>query len=312
VPLSSEARAPRTQARVDVYTGERYALRVGDLTVAVESVSPSLRLETPGSSRLFLADSEKPDLGLRVYWRQLEPEPDGELLFDSGGAWRLYESQGRHVYRFFDRSFGPAPYKEAWLDPDLTSGELFLNPAAFPLDKPVDALEFPLDELLFLRLLAARGGIELHACGVVAPSGQGYLFAGQSGDGKTTTARLWEGFPGAAVLSDDRIIVRRGTEGTWWMYGTPWHGEAELAANAKAPLRALLLLERGERNALQEVPPAEAVSSLLARSFVPFHDADLMAVTLQLLEDLTLEIPCLRLSFVPDAEAVRFVIESAP
>ena len=310
MPLSPEARTPRTVAEPSVC--ERYAMRVGDLTVAVESVSPSLRLEIPGSSRLFLVDSEKPDLGLRVCWRRFDPQADGELLFDSGGAWRLYQSQGRYVYRFFDRSFGPAPYKEARLDPDLEHGEVFLNPAAFPPDKPVDALEFPLDELLFLRVLAAQGGIELHACGVVAPSGKGYLFAGQSGDGKTTTARLWEGLPGATVLSDDRIIVRRGIEGTWWMYGTPWHGEAELAANARAPLRAVLLLERGERNALEKIEPAEAVSGLLARSFVPFHDADLMSATLQLLEGLTREIPCLRLPFVPDPEAVRFVLENAP
>lgn len=308
--LSSEAAAHRTVAGPSVC--ERYAIRVGGLTVAVGSVSRSLRLEVSESNRRFLVDGERPDLNLRVRWGALDPEPEGALLFDSGATWRLFAGPGQHVYRFHDRNLGPAPYKEARLDHDLANGEVVLNPSAFSPEHPVDALEFPLDELLFLRLLATRGGLELHACGVVAPSGQGYLFAGQSGDGKTTTARLWEDLPGATVLSDDRIIVRRGTEGTWWMYGTPWHGEAELAANVKAPLRALLLLERGERNALQEVPPAEAVSSLLARSFVPFHDAGLMAVTLQLLEDLTREIPCLRLPFVPDAEAVRFVLESAP
>ncbi|HLA77453.1 MAG TPA: hypothetical protein VJU18_07735 [Vicinamibacteria bacterium] len=311
MPLSSEAQAPRTKASADLRTVERYALRVGDLTVAVESVSPSLRLEIPRTSRLFLADDERPDLGLRVRWGRLDPEADDQLLFDSGGAWRLYGSRGRHAYRFFDRSFGPAPYKEARLDPDLANGEVFLNPDAFPLDTPVDALEFPLDELLFLRLLAARGGIELHACGVAA-SGQGYLFAGQSGDGKTTTARLWEGLPGASILSDDRIIVRCGTEGTWWMYGTPWHGEAELAASARAPLSAVLLLERGERNGFRKLEPAEAVSGLLARSFVPFHDADLMAASLQLLDNLVREVPCLRFPFVPEEEAVRFVLDSVP
>lgn len=310
MPLSSEAAAPRAVAGANVC--ERYAIRVGGLTIAVESVSRSLRLAVPAGYRPFQVEGERPDLNLRVRWGALEPEPDGALLFDSGATWRLFAGEDRYVYRFFDRSFGPAPYKEARLDLDLENGELVLNPSAFSPDHPVDALEFPLDELLFLRLLTARGGIELHACGVVAPSGKGYLFAGQSGDGKTTTARLWERLPGATILSDDRIIVRRGTEGRWWMYGTPWHGEAELAANAGAALRAILLLERGAHNAILEIEPMAAVSGLLARSFVPFHDAGLMATTLQLLEGLTREVPCCRLAFLPNAEAVRFVLASAP
>ena len=287
-------------------------MRVGDLTIAVESASPSLCLQVSGTARLFLVDGGIPDLRLRALWRPLDAEPDGELLFDSGGTWRLYRRQGRHVYRFFDPRLGPAPYKEAELAPGDASGTVFLDPAFHPPDEAADAMQFPLDELLFLRLLAARGGIELHACGVVAPSGQGYLFAGQSGDGKTTTARLWQGLPGATVLSDDRIILRRGTEGMWWMYGTPWHGEAELAANARAPLSAILLLARGEGNALETIPPAEAVAGLLARGFVPFHDAGRMATTLESLEGLTQKVRCLHFPFVPGGDAVRFVLENAP
>jgi hypothetical protein len=290
--------------------GGRYGLRIGDLTIAVESDSPSLRLQVSGTARRFLVDAGEPDLRLRALWRPLHAEPGGELLFDSGGTWRLYGRQGRPVYRFFDPRLGPAPYKEAELEPGDEHGTVSLNPAFHSPDEAVDALQFPLDELLFLRLLAARGGIELHACGVVAPSGQGYVLAGQSGDGKTTSARLWEGLPGATVLSDDRIVLRRGSEGTWWMYGTPWHGEAELAANSRAPLAGILLLARGERNALEPVAPAEAVSALLARGFVPFHDALRMATTLRFLEGLTQAVRCFRFPFAPGADAVRFVLDS--
>lgn len=287
-------------------------MRVGDLTIAVESASRSLRLQVSGTAGLFLVDGGLPDLILRACWRPLDPEPGGELLFDSGGTWRLYRRQGRHVYRFFDPRLGLAPYKEAELEPADESGTVSLDPAFHSPDEPADALQFPLDELLFLRLLAARGGIELHACGVVAPSGKGYVFAGQSGDGKTTTARLWRDLAGARVLSDDRIVLRRGSDGTWWTYGTPWHGEAELAASARAPLAAILLLARGERNALETIPPAGAVAGLLARGFVPFHDADRMATTLEFLEGLTQEVRCFDFPFVPGGDAVRFVLENAP
>ncbi len=309
MPPPGQLTSARTSA--DVCVCEAYAIRVGDLTIGVESASPSLRLRVSDVCRPFVTECEAPDLNLVVRWGVPDTAPDAALLFDSGVTWRLYTGADRYVYRFFDVNFGDVPYKEARIDFDFHNGEIVLNPAAFAPGDPVDAMEFPIDELLFIRLLAARGGIELHACGVVAPSGEGYIFAGQSGDGKTTTARLWEALPGATVLSDDRIIVRRGADGAWWMYGTPWHGEAELSVNARVPLAAMMLLERGERNALVEITPMAAVSRLLARSFVPFYDSELMAATIQFLGALTTEVPCFRLPFVPDIEAVRFVLDSA-
>ena len=239
--------------------------------------------------------------------RGLRHGGEGARLFDSGGAWRLYEHRGHDVYRFFLPWLRPAPYKEAWLEKAGREGAVYLNPAAYPMDEPVDVLEFPLAELLFARLLPAHQGVELHACGVVDPSGKGYLFAGHSEDGKTTTARLWAEVPGAKVLSDDRIVLRR-EGGAWWIYGTPWHGEASFAADDRARVAAILLLRRGETNALDPLGPAEAVSSLLARSFAPLHDPAAIESTLALLEKAASDVPCFRFSFVPGPDAVGFAM----
>ena len=250
----------------------------------------------------------EPDATLTVEWRQLDPAEPGEVVFDSGGSWRLYRRQGRDLYRFFDADLGVTPYKEAEVGADVFEGCIRLDPRFHPADEPVDPLQFPLDELLFLRLLGARGALELHSCGIVTASGAGLAFAGQSGDGKSTTARLWAREPGAAVLSDDRIVVRRGDDGGFWIHGTPWHGEAGLASNRRAPLAAAVVLGRGERNAFEVLGVAEALSLLLARSFPPFHDAAGMERTLELLDDVVRTVPCLRYSFVPGPEAVRAVL----
>jgi hypothetical protein len=260
------------------------------------------------SAASFLRNSAgRSDIDLRAEWRSLSAVTEDALVFNSGATWRLYRHDGRDVYRFFDPRIGPAPYKEAWID-DGGEGPLYLDPRAFEAGT-IDPLEFPLDELLFLRLLATRGGIELHACGVVTPDGRGYAFAGHSGDGKTTTARLWSAWPGAQVLSDDRIVLRH-ESGTWWMYGTPWHGEGEFALNARAPLSALFVLGRGE-NALEALTAPQAVSALLARSFLALHDATVVAAALGVLDRAVADVGCRRFRFAPGEAVVPFILDAA-
>jgi hypothetical protein len=279
------------------------------LTVRVEAAVPSLEFLIADASRHFLVADGQRDLALRVSARPLEAKAQGPLIFDSHATWTLHDCDGRYVYRLFDPRLGPAPYTEARIARDLATGDVLLHPDFHPAGEPLDPLQFPLDELLFLHLLSVRGGVELHACGVVAPSGRGYIFAGQSGDGKTTMARLCEAVPGATVLSDDRIVVRRDVSG-WVMYGTPWHGEAELASAASAPVAAISLLARGDRNAVEPLTPAESVAGLLSRSIIPRQVSDRAAMdaTLDLLEGLARDLPVRRLRFVPDAGAPRFVL----
>jgi hypothetical protein len=287
---------------------ESLALRIGDVLVRLRAASPGLLLEPSPCARPFVASGEPADSRLEVSWRELDEAPPGELVFDSDGCWRLYRRGERDVYRFFDSQLGAIPYKEAEVAADASEGFVRLDPRFHPRDAPVDALQYPLDELLFLRLLAARSAVELHACGVVTASGEAVVFAGQSGDGKTTTARLWERDPGVTVLSDDRIVLRRDGRGGLWAYGTPWHGEAGLAASRRAPLRAVLVLARGEQDTLERLGAGAALSLLLARSFPPFHDEEAMAETLRVLESVVASVPCLRFSFVPGPGAVRSVM----
>src|SRR5206468_311750 len=126
----------------------------------------------------------------------IEPA-SGRLLFDSGAVWKLFEGYRIDCY---SEVFGETPYKSAQIAPDLREIEIRTRVAA------LDPLEFPLDELLVNALLAQRRGVELHACGII-DAGRGLLFIGNSGDGKTTTARLWQN-EAAEIVSDDRVVVR--------------------------------------------------------------------------------------------------------
>lgn len=267
-------------------------------------------IECEGRARGFLVDALRADLRLAARWQELDAQPQGRPLFDSGGVWRAFDDAGTYVIRCHDGRHPQSPYKEARVFPGSARGEVLLDPRLVSRERAFDPLEFPLDELLFQHLLRSHGGVELHATGAVAPSGRGYLFTGQSGDGKTTTARLWQK-AGAAILSDDRIVVTRDDDG-WRMHGTPWHGEAELALPTSAPLAGVFVLARGERNALEPMSVARAVAALLARSFPAFHDAHATAQLVQRLEALVEEVPCRLFRFVPDGDAVGYALDHAP
>lgn len=228
--------------------------------------------------------------------------PEGPPTFDSGSVWRLYQDGAQSTIEFRSPLYGETPYKIARVSPDLAHAEVEIRLVA---EHGHDPLEFPLDELLINALITRSSGVELHACGVVDVDGKGILFAGNSGDGKTTTSRLWLA-QGAAVLSDDRIILRR-EEGGWWMYGTPWHGEADISSPDRARLSQICLLSKSSRNEATPVAAAGAVARLFACAFPPFFDRTGLETLLATLERLCADVPVARLQFVNDASAVAFV-----
>src|SRR2546422_5642328 len=113
---------------------------------------------------------------------------------------------------------------------------------------------------------------------------------------------------GIMILSEDRIILRK-SNGTVWMYVTPWHGEAELACAARAPLAGIYLLRHGHgmSNALIPQKRSQAITRLLASSFAPLYSRDALAFTLGFLDQVVRAVPCHELSFTPDERAVVLV-----
>src|SRR5262249_55187686 len=83
------------------------ALGVAGVTISVRSPTRQVRLAVAGCATRFLLGSGTPDLDLTLdaEWRPLRSDT-GRLVFDSGGAWRLYEHDGREVYRVFDSRLG--------------------------------------------------------------------------------------------------------------------------------------------------------------------------------------------------------------
>ncbi|MFA5027842.1 MAG: hypothetical protein WC713_08175, partial [Candidatus Methylomirabilota bacterium] len=153
-----------------------------------------------------------------------------------------------------------------------------------------------------------EGAVELHACGVKSGAGV-FLFCGQSGAGKTTTARLWRRHcPAIRVLSDDRIVVREMRAG-FRAYGTPWHGEAGYAEPESGRIRGVFFLRHAATSSLRRLSPPEAAARLFARTFPPVWQRDAVRNSLRTCCRLTDELPCYDFGFRPDRSAVETILE---
>jgi hypothetical protein len=301
----------------------RQALRIGGVTISIES-DERFAVYDP-STRFLVPPETPPDVAL-VLKRGTPMTPRGDLVFDSGGVWRLHRDGDRNLYTFDSPVFQSNPYKSASFDDAYTRGEVIVSKEV----TAEDPLEYPLDELLVASILARGGGVELHGCGIVV-DGRGYLFVGQSGAGKTTTARIWLAETAATILSDDRIIVRpspgaarhplpaargegpqSGGEGRFRMYGTPWHGEAEICTAADAPLDGIYLLQQAPVTAIRNIDPADAVARLFGCSFPLFYDPESISFALRLFGELVSEGLVHLLDFTVDSSAIHAVLRRQP
>ncbi|MGH9574106.1 MAG: hypothetical protein ACRD40_11325 [Candidatus Acidiferrales bacterium] len=278
---------------------------VGDISVGLFA-QPGLQLALDPVLFAFQVCPENLDVCIEVGWTSEVAAPSGSLIFDSGGLWSLYEECGGYIFYFSTSLLGTTPYKTAWFDREFRFGQISMVRRFYDPSQPVNALEYPLDELLTIHRLALGEGVEVHALGVVDEFNRGHLFIGHSGAGKSTSARLWQNRHSARVLSDDRIILRC-KNGRVRMYGTPWHGDAGLALAESADLFGIYILGHGTQNKLTRLPAGRAAAELLARSFVPHHSAEGLASTLQILDRVTREIPCSRFEFVPDQSALEVI-----
>lgn len=274
-------------------------LAVAGITIAVRGWEGAW--EEP-MARFLVPRVDAPDVELHVVVESPGRRVVEEALFDSDSVWRLYREGAGYRIECRSEAFGEGPYKTAIFDETFTRGTIHMEPHVAHLNP----LDYPLDEVLLANLLGRGRGVELHSCGVIDARGRGHLFVGVSGAGKTTTARLWEG-AASGIVSDDRVIVRE-QDGSMWMFGTPWHGEAELSMPGGVPLAGVYLLVQSDANALRALDAAEAVARLFRCAFPLFYDGEALDFTLSFLARLAASVPVRELQFVQDRSVVDLVL----
>jgi len=228
----------------------------------------------------------------------------GDKIFDSNSSLTVYSDAGRTYV--IDR-FPPyeAPVWVACIESGKNRVTIFCNPEI--IDKTDNHLiynpvSYPLDQILMMNFLASRQGAIIHAAGW-SPDNRGFVFAGVSGAGKTTISDLIHPRGTGAMLSDDRVALRK-MDDRFLMYGTPWPGEGGFADNRSVPLTGIFFLNQGNTNKIVDLKPSEAMPYLFPVMSIPWYDRGNTLKMLDFCESLMAHIPMYQLTFRADESAV--------
>lgn len=224
---------------------DRLELVIAGIHTAMEIADPPMRAWARGRYAEFLT----------------EPSP-------AAGAVRVQVVTGA---RFLE--FRPGPLRiETSVEGSRLTYRSYVDAGWFDLETGDGSLQLApeIDVENFLRVVYAHQclrhrGLLLHAASVIR-NGQGYVFFGASGSGKTTAARL---SLQNTVLSDDLAMVGLRDDG-WKLFGVPFHGQFADAppCNAVAPLAGVFALSKAEAHLIEPLERADAVQQLVA--CVPF------------------------------------------
>ena len=251
------------------------AIAIGGVTVQINASDPEFVRMLEGRYAGFIGSGQAPDYEFDV---ELAPpadiDPDADVrVFRQDGKWRLERGD----------------FRAEW-DPVSRRGLVRQSPNPYSIDAVL--------RIVHSLVLAGQGGLLVHAASVVR-NGRAFLFAGVSGAGKTTLARL---APPDATLLTDEISYLRQDGGGYTAYGTPFAGElAKPGENIRAPLAALYLLRQGGANKVEPVGAAEAVRPLLESILFFAHDSELVGRVFESACELVSQVPVFRLTFFPDA-----------
>lgn len=97
---------------------------------------------------------------------------------------------------------------------------------------------------------------------VVAYNGNGYIFAGKSGAGKSTHAALWEKvIHGAEVINGDKPLIKLEND-EFYAYGTPWCGKEMMQKNKKVKVSGVCFIEQAKENSIEKLSSIQVIGKI--------------------------------------------------
>ncbi len=202
----------------------------------------------------FYSARGQPDITVKITEAPL-PVKNGEGIA-VGGSRELYSGEGgERLYSSFYTPRGYVDYACRIIKKDCI--ELYIDFEGGLWDSMVfNALNIP-------EILADRGIFLCHSSFIIY-RGEAVLFLSDKGGGKSTQASLWARGRGAEIVNGDRSLLKY-EGGRLVACGTPYCGSSKTALNKSVPVRALILLEKGEKNEIRKASGTAALTGIAAQ-----------------------------------------------
>lgn len=280
-----------------VKTHQRF-FQIAGITIQVDSDLPITKYTYLPKFKLFETTVPGEDrIHIRIHFEIPE-------LQDKNIGREVYRKPPLAIYKYRDNwiylgiSTNPNDFtihRVAVFNENHSRGEIYVDKPELYLKGQNESLTlFASDQVLLARILAERHGFSIHASGI-SIKGDGLLFVGASGAGKSTVANLLKNE--GQILCDENIIVRRWTEG-FRIHGTWSHGDVTDISNAEAPLKAIFFIEKSKKNQLEPITDKlEITKRLLPRLLKPLITSDWWEKNLNSIEKLVQEVPAFRMKF---------------
>lgn len=134
--------------------------------------------------------------------------------------------------------------------------------------------------------------------------GEGVLFTGFSGVGKTTQAELWQKYLGAEIINGDKAFVRE-IDGDFYGCGLPWKGSSEYCLNRKTKLKGIVVLRQSKENKITRLDTMQATEYFMPHIFMPHWDEKCLDNTFNTFGKFLEKVPVMLLECRPDEDAVK-------
>lgn len=171
---------------------------------------------------------------------------------------------------------------------EVTEEDIDAHIKKYPVDR--DLAEYVVAGIKFYEEIISRGAFILHSA-ALGVDGNGFVFTGPCGAGKSTHASLWRKYFGSKVISinDDKPVIKIEND-TAFICGTPFSGKHDINANVKVPLCGIAILHQSPENRIERTMPVNAISVLLEQTLRP-KDMRKMSELFTMLDETLMKVP---------------------
>ena len=289
------------KADIVLAPGESDTFSIGGVGVRLACQPGGDPLTVPGAYRPFRSREDSPDVSVRVGAIDELVANDMPVIYGGGHHWRARGDGNQLSFEIF---YPPTAEIYCRMSGDTALSEVDLvfgreNLARLPEEFKKQSngrlwFPHPFEQIVVIPALARHQGFLVHACGAVV-DGKALVFAGHSGDGKTTLSRLLAD-EGIELLSDERVAIASTGDG-FVVHGTPWAGEGEVASSACFPLGGVFVLRKASSHRIVRGATGALAAEVFARTLVPYYLADEMTRILSLMKRAAHDVPFGELEF---------------